>query len=118
MIQLLLHLFGDFITQNNWMAANKAKMTKEGWLACLVHCIFYSIPFIIIAGPVALFTIFSTHFLIDKFRLARHVCRLKNWCFTETGYAEGTPGWLSTILTMIVDNMIHITINYLALKYL
>ena len=118
MVQLLLHLFGDFITQNNWMAENKAKMTREGWLACLAHCVFYSIPFVIIAGPAAMFTIFSTHFLIDKFKLAKYVCRIKNWCFTDTGYSETTPAWLATALVMIVDNFMHITINFLAIKYL
>ena len=100
------------------MAENKAKMARDGWLACLAHCICYSLPFIIIAGPTALFTIFITHFLIDKFRLARYVCQLKNWCFTETGYSEKTPAYLATILVMIVDNIMHITINYLSLRYL
>jgi len=118
MIQLLLHLLGDFITQNNWMAENKAKMTFKGFLACLTHCIVYSLPFAFIASPAALSVIFGTHFLIDKFRLAVYVCRIKNWCFTETGYSETLPAWLSTILIMIVDNIMHITINYLALRYL
>lgn len=119
MIQLLLHLLGDFITQNNWMAENKSKMTSKGWLACLAHCIVYSIPFAFIASPLALFSIFGTHFLIDKFKLARHVCRIKNWEFsTETGYSKNTPEWLTTILVMIVDNTMHITINYLSLRYL
>jgi hypothetical protein len=119
MIQLLLHLFGDFITQNNWMAENKSKMTLNGYVACFTHCALYSIPFAFIASPAALMVIFGTHFFIDKFRLARHVCRIKNWTFnTETGYSEHTPAWLSTLLVMVVDNTMHITINYLALRCL
>lgn len=119
MTQLLLHLLGDFITQNNWMAENKAKMTLNGWMACLTHCIVYSVPFALIASPLALSVIFLTHFFIDKFRLARYVCRIKNWHFsTEHGYSEHTPVWLSTILVMIVDNTMHISINYFSLLYL
>ena len=119
MIQLLLHLLGDFITQNNWMAENKAKMNLTGYAACLTHCLVYSFPIIFIASPLALFVIFFTHFLIDKFRLARHFCRLKNWHFsTETGYSEHTPVWLSTMLVMIVDNTLHISINYFSITYL
>jgi hypothetical protein len=119
MLQLLLHLLGDFITQNNWMAKNKAKQTLEGWMACLTHCAVYSVPFFLIAGFLTVFVIFITHFLIDKFSLAKYVCRIKNWCFTtDHGYAVDTPPWLAVILVMIVDNTMHISINYFAITYL
>jgi hypothetical protein len=118
MLQLLFHLWGDYITQNHWMANKKVLFTKEGWLACLIHCVLYSIPFSFIASPTALAVIFGTHFLIDKFRLAKYVNQFKNWSFTPTGFPEGTPPFLSIWLLFIVDNILHVTINFAALGWL
>lgn len=118
MLQLLFHLWGDYITQNHWMASKKVLFTAEGWRACLIHCLLYSMPFIAIADNYALLVIFGTHFIIDKFRLAKYLIQLKNWCFTPTGFPEGTPPFLSVWLLFITDNILHVTINYLAISYL
>ncbi len=118
MLQLLFHLWGDYITQNHWMANKKVLFTNEGWLACLTHCTLYSIPFAFIASPAAFSVIFLTHFFIDKFRLAKYVNQLKNWSFTPTGFPEGTPPFLAVWLMFIVDNILHVTINYAAILYL
>lgn len=41
------------------------------------------------------------------------------WRFCRaTGYPPGRPVWLSVWLTIIADNTLHLTINYLALRYL
>lgn len=74
MIQLILHLIGDYVTQSDWMALNK---TKRSWPA-LCHATVYSLPFLLIGSAEAVFVIWSTHFLIDRFRLARYVCWAKN----------------------------------------
>jgi hypothetical protein len=37
------HLIGDFILQNEWMAANK----KRSSVACLVHVLVYLLPFLL-----------------------------------------------------------------------
>lgn len=116
MIQLLLHAWGDFITQNHWMATRKVLFTKEGWLACSIHCILYSIPFAFISSTEALCVIFITHFIIDKFRLAKYVQMVRNWHFKGNG--TNAPDWLGVWLMFITDNIIHITINYLAITYL
>jgi hypothetical protein len=118
MLQLLFHLWGDYMTQSSWMANKKVLFTKEGWFACFIHCLFYSIPFAFICSTDALLVIFSTHFLIDKFRLARYVNQIKNGVSTPTGLPEGTPDYLAVWLLFITDNIIHVTINYLAIKYL
>ena len=39
----LAHLIGDFILQNEWMAANK----KQRSIPCLVHALLYLIPFLL-----------------------------------------------------------------------
>ena len=176
MIQLILHLLGDYVTQNNWIAQNK---TKNSWV-CLLHVLLYSLPFLLLTDGFtpAWFVIAITHFFIDRFRLAKYWIKLVNcklfdrlarvrfesdyfkqgnllitsseelvvvdmmgkdylvthetdysnfiktpWGYigfpnTETGYSKNTPIWLSTWLLIIIDNIFHITINYLSLTYL
>jgi hypothetical protein len=147
MLQLLLHLIGDYMTQTDWMAKNKTKSS----LAAGAHAIVYSVPFLI-APPVlnsfqeflssftgrnyapfdpcsiwAFSVILTTHFLIDRFRLARFMVFGKNkitnpslkWsdCST-TGYHKDDPAWLTVWLLIVADNTLHLTINYFALSYL
>jgi len=68
---LALHMLGDYILQNDWMAQNKL----ENWRVRLVHVICYSLPF----GVWALWLyglpgvwfglgVFITHFVIDSHR--------------------------------------------------
>jgi len=118
MLQFLFHLWGDYIFQTHWMALNKTKNTLVGWLACLTHCVIYTIPFAFIGSLNAVLIIFITHFLIDKFRLAIYLVRLKNSSFTPSGFPESTPDYLSFWLLIITDNTLHVTINYLSLTYL
>ncbi len=92
--------------------------------------------------------IFGTHFLIDRFRLARYVVWAKNWmgpwtrkyvsssggllgleryelvppnqplAECPTGYLPSTPIWMATWLLILADNTCHLAINYAALRYL
>jgi uncharacterized protein DUF3307 len=119
MIQLLCHLYGDFILQNHWMANKKVEMSREGWLACTLHVIFYMLPFFIAYDITPLqFTVMAgTHFLIDKFRLAKYVQMLRNFYFRGNG-TPNAPDYLGVWLLFITDNILHVTINYLSLTYL
>jgi hypothetical protein len=75
MEQLILHLIGDYVTQSDWMAQNKTKASFPAF----VHAGFYSLPFLLLTMHIpALLCIFGTHFLIDRFRLARYVVWAKN----------------------------------------
>lgn len=123
MTQLLLHLWGDYILQSDWMAREKIK----SWLPAAIHAGLYSIGFILLThSSVAWLVIFGAHLLIDRFRLARYVVMAKNWLGsphtqsfnTATGYPESMPPWLAFWLLIIADNILHLTINYLALRYL
>ncbi len=151
MIQLLLHLIGDYLTQSHWMAENK---TKRSWPA-LVHAVIYSLPFLILKPSLAAFAvILGTHFLIDRFRLARFVVWAKNCALnpnsfkhgwptglmicgfadeherdshhaslqwsncSPTGYPSEVPAWLSVWLLIAADNVLHLAINYSALRWL
>ena len=75
MEQLLLHLIGDYITQTDWMARTKVRAI----FAALTHAIVYSLPFLLLSPSLtAIAVIAVSHFLIDRFRLARYVVFAKN----------------------------------------
>jgi hypothetical protein len=124
MEQLILHLFGDYITQSDWMATNKTKRVSVAAL----HAAVYSLPFLLLGPSITAFAvIFATHAAIDHYRLARFVVFAKNWitqpslkwtdCNT-TGYHKDAPPWLAFWLLIIADNTMHIVINYAALRWL
>ncbi|MCK6440357.1 MAG: DUF3307 domain-containing protein [Planctomycetes bacterium] len=127
--QILAHLVGDYLLQSHWMATEKTKRS----LAAGVHAITYTLPFALITqSPAALAFIAGTHFLIDRFRLARWVVWFKNgYAFkrpqfadgvvgepTATGYDDNVPPWLSVWLLIIADNTLHLICNGIALAWL
>jgi hypothetical protein len=141
--QLVAHGFGDYVLQSHWMATEKTKRS----FAALMHVLAYAIPFLYLrpSWP-ALFVIVSTHFVIDRWRLARYVVWAKNhlcpvrcmcrehqahyatlgvfrgnnaWLDCQaTGFPPAVPPFLAVWLLIIVDNLMHVTINALALTYL
>lgn len=125
--QLLAHAVGDYVLQSDWMATEKTKRS----IAALVHAITYGLPFLLLRPSLlAMAVIIGTHFVIDRWRLARFVVQIKNHigppCMTgmeckfdtATGYPAETPPFLSVWLLIIADNIMHVTINGLALRYL
>jgi hypothetical protein len=141
--QLLAHLWGDYLLQSDWMALNKR---KESW-PCAIHATIYSLCFLPLIWPrhwVALGLIAWTHYLIDRYGLARYVVYAKNFmapksshytdiCLgrpmefecryypweqcSDTGYDKNRPAWLTVWLLIVADNTLHLTCNYIALKH-
>lgn len=128
MLQLILHLFGDYVTQSDWMAQNKTKSSY----AAFTHALIYSLPFLLLVlrarDPlVAYWVILLTHFFIDRFRIARYVVFAKNflgWPWPKwedckaTGYPSERPAWMAVWLLIAADNTLHLLINYSALRWL
>ncbi len=130
--QIIIHLVGDFITQSHWMATEKTKR----WLPAAAHALVYSAGFLVFRPSLAAWLVIAvSHYLIDRYRIARYVVWLKNLVFappldclevalagwpavTATGYPDAVPLWLSVWLLIIADNVIHILINGAALKFL
>lgn len=122
--QIVAHLVGDYIIQSDWMANEKTKRS----LAAAVHAVTYTLPFLFLTqSPAALAFIAGTHFVIDRWRLARFVVRWKNQisnpyraCIyeTATGYPETSPPWLAVWLLIIADNTLHLLCNGAALRWL
>lgn len=104
--QILCHMIGDYILQSDWMASNKTK----SWEAAMVHAVTYCIPFAVMlwlqgyTGSVvwyALSRIMSTHYLIDRYRLARYLCWLKNFLaprWIDTGREHRVDRWRGATL--------------------
>jgi len=100
MEQILCHIFGDYFLQSDWMALNKSKKTYP----CLVHCLFYTLPFILLTQEwQALLIIFSSHFVLDRWHfILKRLIWFKNhfgptmkyppysYC-DSTGYFDDSP---------------------------
>lgn len=127
MLQVFCHLIGDYFLQSTWMAQNKVVR----WWPAIVHVGVYSIPFILVFHPsaLALLLITVSHAFIDRYRLAKYVCYTSHFLAPAsawkpwkecrvTGYHETVPVWLATTLMIVVDNSMHLAINYYALTYL
>lgn len=114
--QLVAHAVGDYIIQSHWMATEKTKQN----FAAAVHAVTYTLPFLLISqNPAALSAICGSHFLIDRYRLARFVVWAKNGMrgpVTATGYADDVPAWLSVWLLIAADNILHVICNAVALS--
>ena len=129
--QLVAHAAGDYIIQSDWMADNKTKEHR----AAAIHAVTYTLPFLLITQSLwALAVICGTHFVIDRWRLARFVVWLKNgpienvddnlpgpgWSvtwkpITATGHQDSKPPFLAVWLLIIADNILHVACNALAI---
>lgn len=122
--QLVAHAVGDYLLQSEWMAREKTTRSS----VALIHSAFYLLPFLLITlNPYALAVIGGTHFVIDRWHLARYVAWLKNrpwpgsasWSeCARTGFHPDSPPWMAAWLVIIIDNIMHILINGAAIAYL
>lgn len=117
----LAHLIGDYVVQSDWMANQKT----SSHLPAALHGLTYAACFLPLTRDLrALAVIGGSHYLIDRYRLAKHVSWFKNqfapWAWrpehTPTGYVREKPDWMAVWLMIITDNTMHMTINHYALK--
>ena len=133
MEQLLCHLVADYWLQNDWMATNK----KKKWFPAIVHGFIYTLPFLLLTHSfMALLVIGVTHIIIDHTDIVCKLNQIKNWDFRQDNYAfldsqtqlgeimvpvkDGyfaRPFAIRVWLIIIQDNILHLLINYLAIKY-
>ena len=120
MLQLILHMIGDYLVQNDWMALNKKKLTWKGELACQIHCITYSLPFLFIGSWGAVLAIYLSHYLIDRTNIVGWFLAVRNGVFDVRNFGFGMerPTFITVWLYIITDNVFHIICNYLALKFI
>jgi hypothetical protein len=123
---LIAHAVGDYLVQSDWMATEKVRR----WWPAVAHAASYGLPFLFLTRSIpALALIVVTHAVIDRYRLARHVCWVKNmvaprryrWRWADcraTGYPPDKPEWMAVWLMIIADNTMHVVINSVALVQL
>ncbi len=90
--QLLAHLVGDYVIQSDEMAVTKTRATR--WAA--YHAVTYGLPFLALTrSPIALAFIVVTHFVVDRWRLARFLCWTKNFVFSGWTWTSTSAfvGW-------------------------
>jgi len=86
--QFVAHAVGDYILQSDWMANAKTKSS----VPALCHVVTYTLPFLFLTTAwQALLFIAATHFVIDRWRLARHVIWLKNFMSPPTRVVAFEP---------------------------
>jgi hypothetical protein len=121
--QLVAHVIGDYFLQSDWLASQKTTRA----LPAAIHAILYSLPFLVFTrSPRALLVICVSHFVIDRWRLARGVRWLTNrlapphqsWA-PESGNCDDAVArrtWLAQWLVIVVDNTLHVVINSYSLR--
>lgn len=120
MKRLISHLVGDYLLQSHWMATEKRKSDK----AAALHALAYTVAFLPHRPSMpALVGIAGTHYLIDRYGLARYVIHAKEVLspgglskvafenMTPTGMPEGTPQGLAVGLNIVADNTLHLLLN-------
>jgi hypothetical protein len=122
--QLFLHGVGDYLLQSDWMALNKTSM----WVPAFCHAFMYSLPFLMLTqSPLAMAIIGGSHYLIDRYKLAKYVVFARNFLSPKSdhpqwqrcqgnGFDVDRPVWLSTWLFIIADNLLHVLCNSIALQ--
>lgn len=123
--QLIAHAVGDYVIQSDWMATEKTRRSS----AAAIHAVTYLVPFLFLTrSPAALAVMGTTHFVIDRWRLARYVVWISNFAAppgtnppwpecTATGFPPDRPPFLTVWILIIVDNLMHIGINAAALTW-
>lgn len=72
---LVLHMVGDYLLQSDWMAQKKTTSS----VPAAAHALVYTAPFwLLMPSWTSMLIIGGTHFVIDRWRLARYVCWAKN----------------------------------------
>lgn len=131
--QFLIHCFSDYWLQNGYMATNK----KKDFKVALLHAVVYTIPFLLLTKSLlALLTICITHAVIDGTNIVNKLNQIKNLDFNKQyvkdnsivgsnecvisiadGYTD-RPLFIRVWLIILQDNILHLIINYLSLRYL
>ena len=120
MEQLLLHLLGDYIIQNDNVALNKKKKGFKNLMYCVFHCVTYALPFLLITNWFAVLLIAVTHFAIDRTNIVAHFLKLRNNVpdISNFGFGKERPFALTIWLLIITDNTFHLLINFLIILYI
>lgn len=129
---LLCHLVGDYVLQNHIMATRKT----SSWLWATIHSVFYGLPFLLLVSSWEQWAVIvGTHIIIDRFRIA--AWWVDFWGTGKAGWLptqivrlfvpvedldevlpKNAPDWLGVWLLILVDNTLHMSINFAVLRWM
>ncbi len=110
--QIILHLAGDYMLQNQWMSNKKTENNPTGYIVAIIHSLIYSLPFwVFLTNWQGWLFIFISHFLIDKYELGKIWIKLAN--YRNRNYKSVNNG-----IRIVIDNTFHIICNYVAIVHL
>ena len=139
---LLGHLVGDYLFQTDFMALNKTKNTLKGWIAAIIHCIFYTFAVCLMMNNydmLWIIIVFFSHFFIDKFNLGEiYMDKIKghglkkfinenNWInnlkyspnpINDISRETIIKGGFTTFVYAVTDNTMHLVLMFLGYKLL
>ena len=130
MSPVLAHLLGDYVVQNEHMAVTKVRTPEApgGAAAAVAHAATYTACHVPLTRSVrALAVMGGTHYVIDRYRLAKRVVWARNqiaplvsrYAYEDAGpfgEKDGSPAWLAGWLLFLCDNTMHLAINEWALR--
>jgi hypothetical protein len=105
---ILGHLVGDYLFQSDWMALNKKSKGFKGLLACVIHCLIWTISMMIFTNNynvLLALTLFISHFILDRTKLVV-------WYLNTLKIMPNPSMWK----VIIVDNTLHLLMVYGLLK--
>jgi len=120
---LFCHWLGDYLFQTSYLAENKFLPDKfylvceknrkkcnrgilKSWLAATIHAIAYTACYLPLThDPVDLLVIGGSHLLIDHYRVAAWIARLKEW-----NWKDPQPV-VPPFVMLILDQGLHLSIN-------
>ena len=115
---LLGHILGDYFLQNDWMARNKSKKNRLGWIAVTIHTILYTFAvcsFMLNFNLWWVAAVFLSHIFIDHYSFAKWFMNTKyKGLHPPTSSDSETYTSLYWIIYIAIDNGAHLMLMYIA----
>jgi len=133
-VTLFAHTLGDFFFQPKKMAIEKTSPGTDGFCTCIYHCCIYALCFCalgclatqgMVGWHIYIFNaiVFANHFVIDRWNLAQKWLNfIHGRNFIDDWKKQGPFVQIEVpfdcIVYTVVDNAMHLMINYYALVLL
>lgn len=101
------HMIGDYLLQSDWMALNKKKSGINGLIACIVHCLIWTVSvyafcFRQVGSVLVFILLFASHFVLDRTNIIK-------WYCNATRLMPNPAMWK----IILCDNTLHFLMVYL-----
>lgn len=98
----------------------------SSWRWATLHAFFYGLPFLLLVSNWEQWAVIvGTHLIIDRFRLAQYWVDFwgsgkRGWLPAKLGVGEidAAPPFLGVWLLILIDNTMHLLVNFLTLAYI